>query len=101
MALSYNPRASTSYLYATEVLPQKRKMLFGSMCFCFDGLFTIFAAYFFLFVRDQNTMMMILGSSCLVALTLVLCLLPESPSFLLITGKMVKYRAAMNNLAGQ
>jgi len=86
MALAYNPRASTSYLYATELLPKSKKMIFGSALFGIDGLFTIFSAYFFFVVRDQNAMMAILGTACLLSVITFYFFLPDSPSFLLLTG---------------
>lgn len=86
IALAYNPRASTAYLYATEVLPKRRRMLFGGTLFTFEGLFTVSVAYYFYVYRDQNTIMIGVSVACILAMIVLFFFLPESPSFLLITG---------------
>lgn len=101
IALAYNPRASTSYLYATEVLPKRGRMFYGGMVFTIDGLFTVSAAYYFFVVRDQNLMMIILSGACVLAMILIFFFLPESPSFLLITGKGVEYQKSLDTLLGK
>ena len=47
MGLTYNPRGSTAYLYAVEVLPPKWRLFFGSTLFFIDGLVSVFAAFYF------------------------------------------------------
>mmetsp|Transcript_67896 Transcript_67896/g.94014 ORF Transcript_67896/g.94014 Transcript_67896/m.94014 type:complete len:315 (+) Transcript_67896:458-1402(+) len=101
IALAYNPRASTSYLYATEVLPKRRRMLFGGTLFTIDGLFTISAAYYFFVVGDQNLMMILLSGTCILAMIVLFFFLPESPSFLLITGKGIEYQKSIDKLIGE
>lgn len=52
MALSYNPRGSTSYLYALEVIPDRARLLFGTILFFFDGCFSVFTAVYFFYWKD-------------------------------------------------
>jgi hypothetical protein len=61
MALSYNPRGSTAYLYATEVLPPSRRLTFGTFNFTLDGIFSITAACYFYYVGDVNSFFIVAG----------------------------------------
>jgi len=54
MGLFYSTRASGAYIMASEYMPHKYAILFGTALFTFDGSFTIFTAYFFWVVRDQS-----------------------------------------------
>lgn len=37
MGLTYNTRASVSYIYGTEFIEKENKMVFGQILFCFSG----------------------------------------------------------------
>ena len=52
MGLFYATRASTAYLYASEVLPSNCKLKFGMCLFCVDGITTMLTACFFRYVAN-------------------------------------------------
>ena len=47
LGLTYNPRGSTVYLYSAELLPKDKRLLFGSLLFFIDGMFSVSASYYF------------------------------------------------------
>jgi hypothetical protein len=61
MALSYNPRGSTAYLFASELLPPRKRLLFGTSNFTIDGLFSISAAGYFYYIGDVNLLFIVVG----------------------------------------
>jgi MFS family permease len=52
MGLTYNPRGSTVYLYAVELLPVDTRLLFGSALFFTDGCISIFASVYFYYWKN-------------------------------------------------
>ena len=91
MGLSYNPRGSTSYLYALEVIPNEARLLFGTLLFFFDGCFTVFTAVYFFYWKSQNLYLIVLGAVFTLALIVMKFFLPETPAFLLMKGDINGY----------
>ena len=52
MALAYNPRSSTAFLYASEIIPPSKRILFSTFNFTLDGIFSISAACYFYYIGD-------------------------------------------------
>ena len=100
MALAYNPRSSTAYLYATEILPPSKRLLFGTILFFIDGMVSVSAAVYFYYVGDQNLFFLIIGAIFVVALAVMLIALPETPSFLLASGQGEIFRDSLEKLTG-
>ena len=91
MGLSYNPRGSTSYLYALEVIPNEARLLFGTLLFFFDGCFSVFTAVYFFYWKSQNLYLIVLGAVFTLALIVMKFFLPETPAFLLMKGDINGY----------
>lgn len=51
LGITYNPRGSTAYLYGAEMLPVDKRLKFGSVLFFIDGIFSIFAAFYFYYFK--------------------------------------------------
>jgi len=88
MALAYTPRASTAYLYGAEILPPKKRLMFGTILFMIDGCFGMFAPFYFYTWKDQNTLFIIIFVVFLSALIVMQLFLPETPSFCLTVGNV-------------
>lgn len=100
MALAYNPRSSTAYLYAAELLPPNRRLFFGTSLFLFDGMFSVFAAFYFWKFGDMNALFIGVGVVFCIALTYMTIVMPETPSFLLAKGDVEGYQASLSFITG-
>ena len=83
MGLCYTTRSSTAYLYASEILPEKYRLHFGSTIFMIDGFTTICTATFFGTLGSQDLYLMWSASISILALFAFYLWAPESPPYLL------------------
>jgi len=91
LGLTYNPRGSTAYLYGAEMLPVDKRLLFGSLLFFIDGLFSVFASFYFYTFKNQNVFFIGICIIFVTALVIMALFLPETPSFLLMKGNIPGY----------
>jgi len=101
MGLTYNPRGSTAYLYAVEVLPPRMRLIFGSTLFFVDGLVSVSAAYYFYKWKSVNVVLIVIGAFLTSAIITMNFLLPETPQFLLVRGKVDAYQLSIARLTNQ
>jgi len=94
-ALAYNPRSSTAYLYGAEILPPKKRLLFGTLLFMLDGCFGMFAPFYFYTWKDQNFFFAIIFVVILSALITMYFFLPETPSFCLTVGNVAGFQKSI------
>lgn len=100
LAVTYNPRSSTVYLYAAEFLPPNKRLWFGSTLFFLDGCFGIFASYYFYTWKDQNLFFIIIGTIFTISLVILAFFLPETPSFLLMKGDVAGFKKSIEMMTG-
>jgi len=79
MGLTYNPRASTVYLYAVELLPSSTRLLFGSTLFFIDGCISVSAAVYFYYWKNQNLLFFVIAALLTLSIVLMHFILPETP----------------------
>ena len=90
-ALAYNPRSSTAYLYGAEILPPRKRLMFGTSLFMLDGCFGMFASFYFYTWKDQDLFFVIVLTVFSTALIVMALFLPETPSFCLIIGNVAGF----------
>lgn len=100
MALTYNPRGSTAYLYATEVIPRTKRLSFATFHFTVDGFLSIITACYFFYIGDVNIFFAIVGIIFTIALIVIQIFVPETPSFLLATGDTEGFTASIQKFTG-
>ena len=91
MALAYNPRSSTAYLYGAEILPPRKRLMFGTSLFMLDGCFGMFASFYFYTWKDQDFFFVIVFTVFSTALIVMAVLFPETPSFCLTIGDVTGF----------
>lgn len=100
LGLTYNPRGSTVYLYSAELLPKDKRLLFGSLLFFIDGMFSVSASYYFYEFKSQNAFFLFIIVGFTTAWILMIVFLPETPSFLLMKGDIKGYRLSLAKVTG-
>ena len=90
-ALAYNPRSSTAYLYGAEILPPRKRLMFGTSLFMLDGCFGMFASFYFYTWKDQDFFFVIVLTVFSTALIVMALFLPETPSFCLTIGNVAGF----------
>lgn len=100
LGTSYNPRASTAYLYGAEMLPVNKRLKFGSVLFFIDGIFSICAAYYFYKFKSINTFFIAVLCCFTTAWLILAIFLPETPSFLLMRGDIPAYNKSLAKMTG-
>lgn len=100
MGLTYNPRGSTVYLFAVEMIPFNSRLMFGSALFFFDGCFSVFVSFYFYYWKNQNSLLIVLGTLFTTALVVLHFFLPETPQFLLVKGDVTGYQLSIAKITG-
>ena len=101
LGLTYNPRGSTAYLYGAEMLPTKKRLLFGQILFFADGIFSICASFYFYSIGNLNAFFIGILIAFTTALIAMQFLLPETPSFLLMKGDIAGYQHSLAIVTGE
>jgi MFS family permease len=99
MGLTYNCRANTAYIFATEFIHKKNHMTFAIWIFILFGTIQFLTGFYFLHFKDQTTFVFII----IVVLTLcnvwVAVVAKESPHFLLEKNKIDQLHDCIGRVA--
>lgn len=83
VGMSYNPRNSISYLFASEFLETKNKLWIGQAVFLVSGVIQTLSALWFWYFKSQTSYFWFLLILVTSSLLFVMFFVPESPPYLL------------------
>lgn len=101
VALFYNPRCSTSFLFANEMIPAKYRLLFNNIVFTSDGIISILTGYYYYKIGDQFLTFKITITLFVISLLCIYLVMPETPSFLLTKGRNEEYINSIQTVTGK
>ena len=87
LALTYNTRSSTAYIYGTEFLPKSEKLNYGAFLFGISGLLQVVTPGFFYYYKSQTLYLIIMALLIFIAIAFIGIVTPESPMYLYEKGR--------------
>ena len=96
MGLCAVARVNCGYIYAMEFVPQKYHAIVPSAVFVFEAGISIYGSVYFSFISNYWLWMVMIGYLLQVFATISSFFIPESPKFLLKTGRIEEANAVYN-----
>ena len=99
IGLTYNTRSSVAYLYGCEFLEKKDVLKFGAYNFTISGFLQFLSAVWFYFMKSQDSYFVVMIILMIAAITWVLLMVPESPTFLFEIQDFERFEISLCQIA--